>query len=524
MPELVAAVDVGTGSARAGIFDASGRPLGRAEAPVETFSPAPGWFEQDSTRIWHTAAAAVRAARAEAAARPDHIAGLAFDATCSLVVRDATGRPVTVSPTGEDRRDTILWLDHRALDEADECTATGHPVLDHLGGTMHPEMAIPKLLWLKRRLPGSWSRAARVMDLADFLAWMATGSNARSLCTLACKWAFIADDTPGPQPGFLARLDLADLPARAALPEAATPVATDLGPLTAQAARELGLAPATRVSCGLIDAHAGALGVLGHLAGDPAEAERHLALVAGTSTCLMSVSRTPRRVPGLWGPHPDAALPGLWLTEGGQSATGALLDQLLLARGLDPTPAGHARVAARIAELRAPDPDLAPHLHVLPDFHGSRIGDSRARGAVTGLDLDASFDGACRLYFRVAVALALGLREVLERLAPHGPAPVALHAAGGHARNPLLMHLYADASGLPVVEPATDAVLLGTAMCAATGCGLHATLAAAGAAMHRPGATRAPDPAAAPRFARDWRALRSMRRCLAEADRTVREE
>jgi FGGY-family pentulose kinase len=517
MPELVAAVDVGTGSARAGIFDASGHPLGRAEAPIETFSPVPGWFEQDSTAIWHAAAAALRAARAEAAAPPDRIAGIAFDATCSLVVRDAAGRPVTVSPAGEDRRDTILWLDHRALDEADECTATGHPVLGHLGGAMHPEMAIPKLMWLKRRLPGSWLRAARVMDLADFLAWMATGSNARSLCTLACKWAFIADDTPGAQPGFLAQLDLADLPARAALPEAATPVAADLGPLTTQAARELGLDPATRVACGLIDAHAGALGVLGHLA-DSAEAERHLALVAGTSTCLMAFSRTPRRIPGLWGPHPDAALPGLWLTEGGQSATGALLDQLLLARGLDATPAGHARIAARIAELRAPDPDLAPHLHVLPDFHGSRIGDPRARGTVIGLDLDPSFDALCRLYFRTAVALALGLREVLERLAPHGPAPVALHAAGGHARNPLLMQLYADASGLPVVEPATDAVLLGTAICAAAGCGLHPSLATAARAMHQDGAVREPDAASAPRYERDWQVFLAMQRHREEVE------
>ena len=99
---LVAAIDVGTGSARAGIFDATGRLLGRAEQPIDTHAPAPGHAEQDSTRIWRAAAAALRAARAEAAARPAAVAGLAFDATCSLVLRDAHGRPVTVSETGED--------------------------------------------------------------------------------------------------------------------------------------------------------------------------------------------------------------------------------------------------------------------------------------------------------------------------------------------------------------------------------------------------------------------------------------
>ena len=86
---LVAAVDVGTGSTRAGIFDTRGRLLGRAEAPISTQAPAENCAEQNSTEIWAATAAALRAARAEAAARPEDIAGLAFDATCSLVLRDA---------------------------------------------------------------------------------------------------------------------------------------------------------------------------------------------------------------------------------------------------------------------------------------------------------------------------------------------------------------------------------------------------------------------------------------------------
>ena len=66
---------------------------------------------------------------------------------------------MSVSVTGDKRWDTIVWLDHRALDEADECTATGHRVLDYVGGVMSPEMASPKLMWLKRHLPESWSKA-----------------------------------------------------------------------------------------------------------------------------------------------------------------------------------------------------------------------------------------------------------------------------------------------------------------------------------------------------------------------------
>lgn len=517
---LVAAIDVGTASARAGVFDAAGRLLARVERPIEINAPAPGRAEQDSGQIWQAASAALRAALAEAAARPEAVAGLAFDATCSLVLRDAGGRPVTVSTGGEDRWDTMVWLDHRAAPEADECTATGHPALAFAGGAMSPEMQLPKLMWLKRHLPASWARLARAFDLADFLAWRATGCDARSQCTLACKWSYLAHETPGWPRDLLAAIGLPDLMARAGLPEVATPVATDLGPLTAAAAGDLGLTPATRVATGLIDAHAGALGVLGHLAADPAP-ERHVALIAGTSSCLMYLARTPRPVPGIWGPHLGGALPGLWLSEGGQSASGALLDHLLRLHGLEPTPAAHARVIARIDELSAAEPDLAPRLHVLPDFHGSRSPrpDAHALGAISGLPLDASFDALCRLYWRTAVGIALGLRAILDHLEAHGLPVEALHLAGGHTRNPLLRRLYPDATRRPVVEPAApDAVLLGTAMVAAAGAGLHPSLPAAAARMHRGGTLRAPDPAATRRHDRDWRAFQTMLRHRRELD------
>jgi ribulose kinase len=97
MPELVAAVDVGTGSARAGIFDAMGRMLGRGEAAIDTHSAAALYAEQDSAQLWAAVGRALAAARAEAGAGPDAIAGLAFDATCSLVVRDGRGEPVPAS-------------------------------------------------------------------------------------------------------------------------------------------------------------------------------------------------------------------------------------------------------------------------------------------------------------------------------------------------------------------------------------------------------------------------------------------
>jgi len=517
---LVAAIDIGTASARAGLFDAEGRLLARAESPLDVHE-ANGHAEQSSTQIWQAAATALRDARTQAAADPAEIAGLSFDATCSLVLLDPHGQPVTVSETADDRWDTILWHDHRATPEADECTASGHRVLDYTGGVMSPEMEIPKLMWLKRHHPASWSRAGLAFDLADFMTWKATGNPARSQCTTTCKWTYLAHETPGWQSDFLEAMGLPDLLGQTGQPQTATPIATDLGPLTPQAAQDLGLTAETRVATGLIDAHAGALGVLGHLTAP--EVERHMALIAGTSSCVMAFAPDPRPIPGVWGPYLGGALPDLWLTEGGQSASGALLDHILKLHGLDPTPATHARVIARVAELRRATPDLAPRLHVLPDFHGNRSpnADPRALGVISGLPLDSSFDALARLYWRTCVGIALGLRAILERLNQHGYVIDTLHVTGGHTRNPLLMELYADATRCRTVEPAApDAVLLGTAMVAAAGAGLHPTLAAAGAAMHQGGATRDPDMGTAGRYERDWRAFLAMQRHRGELDNT----
>lgn len=514
---LVAAVDVGTGSARAGVFDARGRLLGRAEAPIETLTPRENHAEQDADQIWRQACLALRAARVEAGARPEAIAGLAFDATCSLVLRDAAGRPVTASTTGEDRWDTVLWLDHRARAETEACSASGHPVLDYAGGALSPEMEIPKLMWLKRHLPGSWRRVGHAFDLADFLSWRASGNPARSQCTLTCKWSYLAHEAPGWRQDFLEAVGLGDLVERTGQPAAASPVGADLGPLTGEAAADLGLTRSTRVALGLIDAHAGALGVLGHLRAP--QVERHMALIAGTSSCVMAFSEAPRMTPGVWGPYLGVALPGLWMNEAGQSASGALLDHILRLHGHEPTRDTHARVVARVQELRREAPDLAPRLHVLPDFHGNRspLADPRALGVISGLPLDASFDALARLYWRTCVGIALGLRHILETLIARGYVIDTLHVAGGHTRNPLLMELYADATRCRTVEPsAPDAVLLGTAMVAAAGCGLHPTLADAAAAMHQGGMLRDPDPASAGRYERDWRVFLTMQAQRAE--------
>ncbi len=524
MREYVVAVDIGTGSARAGIFDRKGALLARADRSIAMNRPEENHAEHDSEDIWAAVCEAVRAAREKAGIGAESIAAIGFDATCSLVVRDRDGAPLSVNRHGEPRWDTIVWLDHRALAEADFCTATEHPVLDHSGRVMSPEMEMPKLMWLKRNLPHQWEEAGYFFDLADYMSWRATGSAARSRCTLAAKWNYLAHRERGWQQDYLERIGLEDLLERGGLPEETLPVERAVGNLTALAAAELGLDTECRVAPGLIDAYAGALGVLGGFAGDPAKLERQLALIAGTSSCIVAFSKEMKPGFGMWGPYFEVVLPGYWLIEGGQSATGALLDHVvrLHGGGLQPTAETHRKIIERVQELRAEHgEDFADRLHVLPDFHGNRspLADPHALGVISGLALDSSFEALCRLYWRTCVAIALGIRHILEMMKEAGYHLDTLHVTGGHVRNSLLMELYCDATGCRVVVPqAPDAVLLGTAMAAAVAGNLYPDLAHAGGAMASTGQERLPNPALRDLYNRDYRRFLALYRHRAELE------
>src|SRR3954454_17761117 len=97
MGPLVAAVDVGSGTARAGLFNVHGDLIRRAEAAFATGDPITDHAEHSSEDIWAAVPRAVRQALAESVASPQDVKVLAFDATCSLVMLDRSGAAMPVS-------------------------------------------------------------------------------------------------------------------------------------------------------------------------------------------------------------------------------------------------------------------------------------------------------------------------------------------------------------------------------------------------------------------------------------------
>lgn len=173
--DVLLGIDVGTGSARAGLFDRAGRMLASAKCDIAIWRAPGAMVEQSSRDIWQAVCRATRTALAEAGLPPEAVGGVGFDATCSLVVVGEGGAPLPVGPSEDPERNIIVWMDHRAVAQAERINAQGHEVLRYVGGRISPEMETPKLLWLAEHRPDIFARAWQFFDLADYLGWRATG-------------------------------------------------------------------------------------------------------------------------------------------------------------------------------------------------------------------------------------------------------------------------------------------------------------------------------------------------------------
>jgi FGGY-family pentulose kinase len=506
-------IDVGTGSARAGLFDQTGKLIAHHSRAIQTWRPQVNFVEQSSDDIWESICVCCRTVMQESAVAPEAVKGIGFDATCSLVLVDDAGQPVTVSPDGVDAQNIIVWMDHRALAETEQVNAAGDfPVYAFVGGKISPEMQTPKLLWLKKHLPDSWRRAAHFFDLPDYLTYRATGALTRSLCSTTCKWTYLAHEAEagksGWHDGFFKAIGLEDL-----VDEGYARIGTDIQPmgqavadgLTAAAAKDLGLQPGTAVGVSIIDAHAGGIGMIGMPTtpdgGTPERLDNRLALIGGTSSCHMVVSSAMRPIDGVWGPYYSAMIPGLWLNEGGQSATGALVDHVIFNHGATESMIKASReegispyeVLNRTLQKMAdgaPVHTLSKGLHVCPYFHGNRSprADPHLVGMISGLSLSAGLEDLARLYLATIQAIAYGTRHIIEAMNARGYAIDTLICCGGGTKNPIFLQQHADITRCRLILPAEpEAVLLGSAMLGAVASGCVDSLQDAMATLSQPG-------------------------------------
>ncbi|GGF74094.1 D-ribulokinase [Paracoccus acridae] len=504
--QIFLGIDVGTGSARAGLFDVTGRMLSSAKRDITLWREGADIAEQSSDDIWSAVCAATREAVGAARVDAGAVAGIGFDATCSLVVLGRDGQPLTVSRSGDPARNIIVWMDHRAVTQAERINAQGHPVLRYVGNVISPEMETPKLLWLRENMPQTYAKAWQFFDLADYLSWRATGDPARSSCTVTCKWTYLAHEDRW-DPSYFRAIGLDDLAddGFARIGQQVVAPGTPLGQgLTADAAADLGLRAGIPVAAGLIDAHAGGIGTVGMVG----TAESNLAYVFGTSSCTMTTTRDPVFVSGVWGPYYQAMVPGMWLNEGGQSAAGAAIEQLLAFHPAAPEAETAAKAAgqplpiwlaeqaaARVASL-SDAVSLAKGLHVVPEFLGNRapFADPHARAIVAGLGMERDLDSLMSLYVAGLCGIAYGLRQIIETQDKVGAHVDRIVISGGAGQLNIVRQILADGTGRPVLaSDAAEPVLLGSAIIGAVAAAHFPDMSHAMAAMSRPGAEYQPN-------------------------------
>lgn len=521
---LYLALDVGSRSLRAGLFDRRGRRLDAASRDISVLNPVGDHHEQSSSEIWAKALEALDEVL-EAGDRRK-VAGISFDATCSLVVLGKDGKPLSVSSTADPDRNIIMWMDHRATEEARFINSRRGEPIRYLGGVVSPEHELPKLLWLKRHMSETYREIGEVFDLADYLTYMATGSGARSNCTLVCKWGYLAHEQEEAWNGkFFEEIDLYDLYRDHLSGYTIKPVGGKIGVISDTLARRLGLNPACVVATSLIDAHSGGVGSAGAaLDAEPRDDRegvltRTLTIIMGTSNCHMAVSGEPVFIDGIWGPYYGAMVPGLWLNEGGQNATGALLDHILQERRIyDQLTAGGGEsvfdiLNREVERIREKDFAFNRYLNVLPYFYGNRSprADPHLWGMIDGLRLEDDIASYAKLYLSTVQALAFGSRHIIEEMEKRGYRIEYIVATGGHIKNELLLTEHANILERPIyICEEKENMLLGGAINAATAAGEYDTLIEAMAAMSRMGRKISPQAQRFDFYRRKYRVFKRM--------------
>lgn len=474
-------IDLGTEGVRVGIFDREGAPAGFSSSAYETHHPRAGWAEQDPDQWWSALKQAVPAALSDGDVRAKEIAGLSVDATSSTVLAvDADGRPL---------RPAILWMDVRASAQAERVTAADHAALKYSGhADVSAEFGLPKALWLRDHEPDTYEAAEHILDAADWATQRLTGERTLSINTASCKYYFDRDAGGWPTDLYeqVGAPDLLDK-----FPSDVVGVGQPVGGLRGPVAEELGLEPDTPVAEASVDAYAGALG-LGVV--EPGA----LALITGSSHVIIGHAAEPVHDPGFWGAYTDALIPGLYTVEAGQASTGSIVawfkNQLaggVLAeaerRGVD--------AYDILGELAREVPAGSNGLLVLDHFQGSRSphADPHARGAISGLSLS---HGPGHVFRALIEGVCYGTEDILRKLRDHEFVPKLTVVSGGPANSALWMQIHADVSNVPITfAEVNEGPVLGSAIQASVGAGIHPDLSTAAKSMVRLGRTIEPDAA-----------------------------
>jgi glycerol kinase len=435
MARYVLALDQGTTSSRAILFDKHGQPTHVAQREFPQIFPAPGLVEHDPEAIWESQLATARDVIARAGVTAQDIAaiGITNQRETTLVWERATGKPIY---------NAIVWQSRLTAPICDELIRRGltDTVRAKTGLLIDPYFSGTKLKWLLDNIPGARERAGRgelLFGTVDtFLIWRLSGGTAHVTdYSNASRTLLFNIHTLDWDDDLLHELDLP----RAMLPHvlpssfeyartapslfgASIPIAGDAGDQQAATFGQTCFQP------GMVkNTYGTGCFMLLNTGEQPRASQNGLLTTIGWA---LGSAEHPRVTYALEGSVFIAGAAVQWLRDG----------------------LGIIGQSVDVERLAASVPD-AGGVYVVPAFVGlgAPYWDSRARGGILGLTRGST---AAHVARAVIDSMAYQTRDVLEAMqADAGLALQAVRVDGGAAVNDILMQFQADQLGVPIQRP-----------------------------------------------------------------------
>jgi xylulokinase len=452
---MLLAIDIGTSGCKLTLFREDGTPAAFETEGYPLYTPAPGCVEQDADEWWAAVCRACRRLLEKSGAAPGEIAGVGIDGqSWSAIPVDREGRVL---------RRTPIWMDTRAKDVCRryEARIGKDAIFQVSGNPFSPSYTLPKVLYYMENEPEIVRDAAYILQSNSFLVYRLTGKVSQDL-SQSYGWSCFDqkklcwDDALTKAFGIDPRFLLETVPSQ-----------TIVGGVTKQAAGLTGLLEGTPVAAGGLDAACSTLGVG---VTRPGQTQEQGGQAGGMSICVGSPVSHPALI---LSPH---VVPGLWLLQGGTAAGGGSLKWFagqFGARTGDALEASGKDLFQKLSAEAETSRPGANGLVFLPYLNGERspIWDAEARGAYLG----ARFSTTHADFVRATMeGVAFSLRHNLDLAAEAGACVSELRATGGSANSVVWTQIKADATGLPMVVPASDtAAACGAAILAGVGVGVY---------------------------------------------------
>ena len=451
MPEYLLAIDQGTTSTRAIVFDLALAPVASAQQELRQIYPAPGFVEHDPEEIWSATLATVRTAMGRAGAQAKDIAalGITNQRETAVIWDRATNRPI---------HNAIVWQDRRTADRCAALRQDGHEptIAARTGLLLDPYFSATKIAWLLDHVEGARAAAAEGRlafgTVDSFLLWRLTGGRVHATDATNASRTLLLDIHRGSWDAELCRLF--DVP-EALLPEVRD-CAGDFGTTDhfGGPIRILGIAGDQQAA--MVGQGCFASGMVKSTYGTGCFALINTAdqPVASKNRLLTTIAYqlAGRRTYALEGAIFIAGAAVQWLRDA-LKVIGTAPDVNALAAAADP----------------------AEQLYLVPAFVGlgAPWWDANARGALYGLTRKS---GVAELARATLEAVGYQTRDLLEAMRADWPAAgtdTVLRVDGGMAASDLTMQFVADILAAPVDRPAVmETTALGAAYLAGYAAGV----------------------------------------------------